>query len=245
MVTLWSQRNGHGQLLKQWVTLDFLSAQSMLAILLQPLTSTRYFHPENRCSLDIFSFSDHFLPTLCGKIPADQSFLKHSDKPAWHQQLCHVQSLKSPFFSILMLSLNFSRSPWPCLHAWMHRVADMWLADQTFALMSSCTGITNEVVGECILHLGYKTHHLAFLCYLLLFSILKYFLFLNIFKNKCNIISSLKPQNNLWSNKSNPDSLSGHRQHKGEGSSALAVQKATSVMVILDNLHICEGTINA
>ncbi len=37
--------------------LSIISNQSVHS----PLTSTRYFHPHNCCSLDIFSFSDHSL----------------------------------------------------------------------------------------------------------------------------------------------------------------------------------------
>ena len=36
--------------------------------------------------------------------------------------------LKSPFYPILMLGLNFSGPSWPCSHAWMDWVAATWLA---------------------------------------------------------------------------------------------------------------------
>ncbi len=39
------------------------------------------------------------------------------------------KSLKSPFFPVLTLGLNFSKSSSPHLDAWMHWVAVMWLAD--------------------------------------------------------------------------------------------------------------------
>ncbi len=39
------------------------------------------------------------------------------------------ESLKSPFFPVLMLGLNFSKSSSSHLDAWMHWVAAMWLAD--------------------------------------------------------------------------------------------------------------------
>ncbi len=53
----------------------------------------------------------------CVKIPVDQQFLKYSDQSVWHQQPFHIQSLKSPFFPVLMLGLNFSKSSSPHLDA--------------------------------------------------------------------------------------------------------------------------------
>ncbi len=52
---------------------------------------------------------------LCVKIPVDQQFVKYSDQSVWHQQPFHVQSLKSSFFPVLMLGLNFSKSSSPHL----------------------------------------------------------------------------------------------------------------------------------
>jgi len=50
------------------------------------------------------------------KIPEDLQFLTRSDQPVWHKQpvQSHLYHLSAPF---RMLSLNFSRSSWSCLHA--------------------------------------------------------------------------------------------------------------------------------
>ncbi len=53
----------------------------------------------------------------CARKSIDQHFLRYSDQPVWHQQPFHVQSLKSPFFPVLMLGLNFSKSSSPHLDA--------------------------------------------------------------------------------------------------------------------------------
>lgn len=65
------------------------------------------------------------------------SSLRNSEsekQPVSHQQPCspHSESLKSPFFSIMTHSLNFSRSSSPRPQAWTHPVAAIWLADWLF-----------------------------------------------------------------------------------------------------------------
>lgn len=45
-----------------------------------PVTSTRCFLPENCCSPDVFSVSLETQGRSCGKIPAGQLFVKHSDQ---------------------------------------------------------------------------------------------------------------------------------------------------------------------
>ncbi len=70
-----------------------------------PLTSTRHFRPHNCRSLDIFSVN-----------PRDSCAWKYSVfeilRPAClaPTTIPHSKSLKSPFFPILMLGLNFSNS---------------------------------------------------------------------------------------------------------------------------------------
>ncbi len=60
------------------------------------------------------------------------------------------KSLKSLFFLILMLGLNFSKSSSPHLDAWMHWLAAMWLADLQFVLPSNWTGVPKKLTGEFI-----------------------------------------------------------------------------------------------
>ncbi len=89
--------------------LSIISNQSVHS----PLTSTRHFHPHNCRSLDIFYFSDHSLQTLEMVVCENPSRSAVSEilRPVrLHQQPFHVQSLKSPFFPVLMLGLNFSTS---------------------------------------------------------------------------------------------------------------------------------------
>lgn len=68
----------------------------------------------------------------------------------WNHQPCYskITSHRS-----LMLTLNLRKSSSPRLHAWMHKVAAMWLADQ---LLVSTSNINiyiffNKVAGECML----------------------------------------------------------------------------------------------
>lgn len=65
------------------------------------------------------------LEMVCAwKIPVDQQFAKNSLLPVWHQQPCS-EYLKSPFVSILMLSLYFGKSfPPSCVSKCATRLVD-------------------------------------------------------------------------------------------------------------------------
>ena len=94
-----------------WVTVALLSSWTHFLWL---LTSTRHFRPQNCRSLDIFSFWTILRKPykwLCVKIPTDQQYFWNTPTTMWCSE-----SLDSPFFLILMLSLNFSKSS-RCLNA--------------------------------------------------------------------------------------------------------------------------------
>ncbi len=85
------------------------------------LTSTRHFCPHNCRSMDIFCFSDHSLQTLEMVVHENpsRSAVFEILRPARlaPTTIPHSKSLKSPFFPILLLGLNFSKSSSPHLDA--------------------------------------------------------------------------------------------------------------------------------
>lgn len=78
------------------------------------------FYPRSCCSLDIFSFWDYILSKPSRRFCLCENRSTVCEQPACHQQPCSppLSLLKSSLFPILMLNLNFSHSPWPCLHAY-------------------------------------------------------------------------------------------------------------------------------
>ncbi len=86
-----------------------------------PLTSTRPFHPHNCRSLKIFYFSDHSPWTLEMVVRENpsRSAVFEILRPARlaPTTIPRSKSLKSPFFPVLMLGLNFSKSSSPHLDA--------------------------------------------------------------------------------------------------------------------------------
>ena len=85
----------------------------------------------------LFRFSHHPLQTLedrCAlKPPEDHRFMRCSNHLVWHQQSFHGQNVTFlPHYDI------WGR---PCLQTFMH--------DEIFASTSWCTGLPNEVLGEC------------------------------------------------------------------------------------------------
>lgn len=98
----------------------FISSQNSLAVLVWPLALIRlffFFCQESCCSLGIFSFSDQPLYTVEMVLQENSSTSAVSEifTTLSHQQPCHIHSLESASFPILMLSLSFSRSSWPRL----------------------------------------------------------------------------------------------------------------------------------
>ncbi len=86
-----------------------------------PLTSTRHFRPHNCRSLDIFSFSEHSLETqelvVCENPSRSAIFEILRSARLAPTTIPRSKSLKSPFFPVLMLGLNFSKSSSPHLDA--------------------------------------------------------------------------------------------------------------------------------
>ncbi len=107
------------------VTSDYFILFSLSIIFNQsahsPQTSTRHYRPHYCRSLDIFSFSDHSLsqPEMVVRENPSRSAVFEILRPARlaPTTIPHSKSLKSPFFPILMLGLNFSKSSLPHLDA--------------------------------------------------------------------------------------------------------------------------------
>lgn len=59
------------------------------------------------------------------------------------------KSVWSHFFPILIIGANNNWNSWPYLHAFMHWLPTIWLADQTFSLTSRCRDAANTVSTEC------------------------------------------------------------------------------------------------
>lgn len=89
-----------------------LPVWSDLSILLLHLESTRYFLPENCCSLSFFGPLS--VDPRDGYVHKYQQLVNYSDQPIWCFML-QSESLKS-FFPHSHARFSFNRSSWSCLH---------------------------------------------------------------------------------------------------------------------------------
>lgn len=120
------------------------SALISLAILLWPLLSTK-----NCCSLNNTGCF-HFFRLLCKNPGNIYVWKSHLISSFWNT---HASSsgtknhamfkvTQITFFPVLMLRLNLSQLPSPCLGVWMHWVTAIWLADLDVCVneqMNRCT----------------------------------------------------------------------------------------------------------
>lgn len=110
-----------------WVPVSFLSALSSLPILVSPLTSKKYFLPENCSSLYIsFILTTFLIPKrwLRGKLPVDQ--------PIWHHTCCNHCHPSSSFWCSVWSSTD-------CLnHVYMPKRIELVLRSINKLFLTKC-----------------------------------------------------------------------------------------------------------
>ena len=131
-----------------------LSPSSTSLVLLWPLSLTKYFCPQNCCSLDVFlffsaPFSANSRPCYVWESPEISSFWD-TQTPLRHQQSFHSQTyfdhISFPFWHLVWKTAE----PVECLNAFKNLGATTWLAYEIFALTSWSPGPPPKVFSECI-----------------------------------------------------------------------------------------------